>query len=79
MQLPTDQQINAMAVELGMADDNGVVLREHRSRVAAVLMEQAADSDDAPSESDVEPTLLSRTVTKIDGGHIVVEVTLITN
>ena len=79
MQLPTEQQINTMAVELGMAGDDGVVLREHRSRVAAVLMEQAADSDDAPDDPGPEPTLLSRTVTKIDGGHIVVEVTLITN
>ena len=42
-------------------------------------MEQAADSEPTPTEPDVEPTLLSRTVTKIDGGHIVVEVTLITN
>jgi len=79
MQLPTDQQINAMAVELGMAGDDGVVLREHRSRLAAVLMGQAADSEVEPLESGPEPTLLSRTVTKIDGGHIVVEVTLITN
>lgn len=79
MQLPTDQEINAKAVELGLADDAGNVRREHRSRVATIIMHDATESAAAPPEMDVESTLLSRTVTKIDGGHIVVEVTLITN
>jgi len=43
MRLPTDDEINSAAKELGLADDNGVCPPSYRSRVAKSLLEAAAE------------------------------------
>lgn len=44
--VPTDAEINAQAVTLGLADENGKALQSHRSAIANTLMSQA----EAPAE-----------------------------
>lgn len=79
MPLPSEEQINTKAVELGLADGEGEVLRQHRSRVASVLMQMGTDDEQDSGETDDRSSLISRTTTKIDGGFIVVDVMFVTN
>ncbi|WP_280301982.1 hypothetical protein [Nocardia neocaledoniensis] len=43
MRLPTDDEINSAAKQLGLADDNGVCPPSLRSRVAKTLLEAVAE------------------------------------
>lgn len=68
--LPSDDEINAKARELGLTTDDGVVDPRQRAKIVKVLMAETAQND--PSSKSGQ--LLSRTVTQVGDGYITVEV-----
>ena len=71
MRLPSDADIKAKAAELGLLDGDGEVPQQQRGRIAKLLMEIPG-----PTETESAPILLSRSITRVDGGFITVDVHL---
>lgn len=73
MKIPTDEEIRTKAAELDLLDEDGNVPPQQRGVVAKLLVEAAG----APTEPQVpEALLLSRSITRVDGGYITVDVHL---
>lgn len=60
-----DDDIRAKAVELGLIEDGDTLPRDMRSRVAAVLLQEAAQA--APRQAACEPQLAKEVVIQPDG------------
>ncbi|MFE6126810.1 hypothetical protein ACFQ6Q_00835 [Streptomyces sp. NPDC056437] len=61
----TDQDITAKAVELGLIQDGQALPRDQRSKVVAVLLEQAAAA--SPKKAEREPQIAKEIVIQPDG------------
>jgi hypothetical protein len=66
----TETDIRAKAVELGLIQDGDVLPRHQRSKVVAVLLQEAANA--SPKKADLEPQLAKEIVIQ-PGGAILVD------
>jgi hypothetical protein len=64
-----DEDIRAKAVELGLIKDGAALPRDMRSKVAAVLLQEAAQA--APKQAAREPQMAKEIVIQPDGAILV--------
>ena len=74
MFLPTEPEINARAEHLGLLDADGRLSSQDRKKVAKILLDEQRKATEQQPPQIAQQTLVSRTVTAVDDGHLIVEV-----